>query len=89
MRFVINWVIGVLLLLELAGVIFAVSTAHARTIPPAVSLWTLWVIDEDGAMMSALMRFTTLDACYHTSLRLGFLHGIGATCLPYRLGDFE
>jgi hypothetical protein len=80
-------VIAVLLLLACAGIIFAVTTAHAQLRP--VQLWTLWATDTEGVPTRALLRFTSLDGCIGASYRYGLNTGETATCLPYRLGDFQ
>lgn len=54
-----------------------------------VMLWTLWATDESDLPRHALLRFTSLDACYWASLRHGLTTGETATCLQYRSEDFK
>jgi hypothetical protein len=83
----IEWALAIILLLAAAGVIYAVSTAHAQ--PRPVQLWTLWATDTDGVPTRALLRFTSLDGCIGASYRHGLTTGETATCLPYRIGDMQ
>jgi len=68
------------------------TVSHSDTLTPrtrAVQRWTLWATNDAGMPLTALLRFTSLDACYWASLRFGLTKGETATCLPYMVGDFK